>query len=85
MKSASICPFMAVRKQYYTSNSHSSIAYSTICSIALRLLIARRRGLSVRTMIVWAWKYGFNVRAIVTKAKASFSIGGYLSSVPQSA
>ena len=41
--------------------------------------------MSVRTTIMWAWKYGFSLQAAVAKAKASFSIGGYLSSTPRSA
>ena len=32
-----------------------------------------------------AWKYNLSFRAIVTNAKASFSIGRYFSSTPQSA
>ena len=52
MKSATTCPFMAVHKQYYTSNSFSSIAHRVICPVAPRLLIALRRGLSIRTIIV---------------------------------
>jgi len=32
-----------------------------------------------------AWNYGLSFQAIVANAKASFSIGGYLSSAPRSA
>ena len=66
-------------------NSLSSIAYNAIRLVASRLLIARRRGLSVKTITVWAWKYGLSLRAAVTKVKARFSIGGYLSSASRSA
>ena len=67
------------------SNLLNFIAHSANHSAALRLLIARRNGLSVRAITVWAWKYGLSLRAAITKAKVSFSIGGYLSSTPQSA
>ena len=48
-------------------------------------VIALRRGLSIRTTIVYAWKYGLSFCIAVTSAKASFSIGGYFSSAPRSA
>ena len=64
------------------SNSLNFITYRVIHLAASRLLIAHCKGLSVRTIIVWAWKYGLSLQATVTKAKASFSIGGYLSSAP---
>ena len=67
------------------SNSLNSIAHSNNHSATLGLLIARCNSLSVRTIIVWAWKYGLSLRAAVTKEKVSFSIGGYLSSTPRSA
>ena len=85
MKSATTCPLMAVREQYCMSNSLNFITYSVIRLAALGLLIARHKGLSVRTITVWAWKYGLSLQAAVTKAKVSFSIGGYLSSAPPSA
>ena len=62
------------------SNSLSSIAHSAIHLVASRLVIARRKGLLVRTTTVSAWKYGLSLRATVIKARVSFSIGGYLSS-----
>ena len=67
------------------SNLLNSIAHNAFCPAASRLLIAHHRGLSVRMTIVWAWKYDLSLWATVTKAKASFSIGGYLTSIPQSA
>ena len=85
MKSATICPFTTVRGLYYTSNSFSSIAYKAILPAAYRLLIALFKGWSVRTTIVWAWKYGLSFRAAVISAKANFSIRGYLSSTPRNA
>ena len=53
--------------------------------MALGVLIACHKGLLVRTIIVWAWKYGLSLKATITKVKASLSIGRYLSSAPQSA
>ena len=85
MKLGTTCPLMAVCGQYYTSNSLNSIAHSAICPAASGLLIAHYKGLSVRTITMWAWKYGLSLRAAITKANASFSIGGYLSSAPRSA
>ena len=64
------------------SNSLNSIAYNAICPAASGLLIALRRGLSIRTTTVWAWKYDLSLRVAVTKAKANFSIEGYFSSMP---
>ena len=49
------------------------------------LLIAFRNGWLVSITIVWAWKYGRSFLTAVTKANASFSKGGYLSSAPLSA
>ena len=85
MKSATTWPFMALRRWYYTSNSLNSITHSAICLVDSGLLIARRIGLSIKTTIAWAWKYGLSLSAVVTKVKASFSIGEYLSSMPRSA
>ena len=72
-------------KSQPNSSREGSLAHSANCPTASGLLIARRNGLSVRNIIVWAWKYGLSLRAAVTKAKASFSIGKYLSSTPRSA
>ena len=62
------------------SNLLNSMAESANRPTASGLLIARRRGLSVRTTTVWTWKYGLSLRVAVTNTKASFSKGGYLSS-----
>ena len=67
------------------SNLLNSMAQSANLPATSRLLIAHHKGLSIRTTTVWAWKYGLSLRAIVTNAKASFSMGGYLSSALQSA
>ena len=85
MKSATICPFTAVRGRYCSSNSLSTIAHKAILPIASRLLIAFFKGWSIKTMMVWAWKYGLSFHAAVTSAKANFSILGYLSSAPRNA
>ena len=76
MKLATTYPFMAICGRYCMSNSLNFIAHSAICPTALGLLITLHRGLSVRTTIVWAWKYSLSLRAVVTNAKASFSIRG---------
>ena len=80
MKSAITCSFIAIRGWYCMSNSLNSITHSVIRSMASRLLIALRIGLSIRMITVCAWKYGLSFRAAITNVKASFSIGGYLSS-----
>ena len=85
MKSATICPFTAVRGWYCMSNSLSSIAHKAIIPAASGLLMALFKGWFVKTMMVWAWKYGLSFCAAVTSAKANFSILGYLSSAPRKA
>ena len=85
MKSATTYPLIVVRGRYYTSNSLNSISHNAIHPTALGLLIALHRGLSIKTITMCAWKYGLSFRAIVTNAKESFSIYGYLSSSPRSA
>ena len=85
MKSATICPFTAVQGRYCTLNSLSSIALKAILSVASGLLIALFKGWSVRTTIVWAWKYGLSFRAAIISAKANFSILGYISSASRKA
>ena len=85
MKSVTTCRLMALRGRYYMLNSLNSIAHSAIHLAALRLLIARCKSLSVKKTTVWSWKYALSLWATVTKAKASFSIGRYLSSAPRSA
>ena len=85
MKSATIYPFTAVHGRYCMSNLLSSIAYKAILPTASGLFMALFKGWSVKTMMVWAWKYDLSFRATVTSAKANFSILGYLSSAPQKA
>ena len=85
MKSTTICPFTAVCGQYCMSNSLSSIAYKAILPAASGLLMTLFKGWSIKTMMVWAWKYGLSFCAIVTTAKANFFILGYLSSAPRNA
>ena len=85
MKFATICPFTAVHGRYCTSNSLSLIAHKAILPAASGLLMVLFKGWSVRTMMVWAWKYGLSFRTTVTSAKANFSILGYLSSAPRNA
>ena len=85
MKSATTFPIMALWGRYCMSNSLYSIAHSAIHPVASGLLITRCKGLSVKTITVWAWKYGLSLWAAITKAKASFSISGYLSSTQRSA
>ena len=52
------------------SKSLSSIAHSVIHPAASELLIAHRKGLSVRMTIVRVWKYGLSLQATIIKAKA---------------
>ena len=85
MKSATICPFTAVHGRYCTLNSLSLIVLKAILSVASGLLIALFKGWSVRTTIVWAWKYGLSFRAAIISAKANFSILGYISSASRKA
>ena len=85
MKFATICPFIADHGRYCTSNSLSLIAHKAILPAASGLLIALFKGWSIRTMMVWAWKYGLSFYAAVTSANANFSILGYLSSAPRNA
>ena len=80
MKSAITCPFIAMRGRYYISNSPNSTTHNAIRPAALGLPIAFLRGLSVRLIIICAWKYGLRFHTAVTNAKVSFSIWGYLSS-----
>ena len=54
MKSTMICPLMAVSGQYWMSNSLNSMAHSANRLAVSGLLIARRKGLSVRTITMWA-------------------------------
>ena len=84
IKLATTCPFMVVHSQYYISNSFNSTTHNAIRPAASKLLITLRKGLSIRTTIVCAWKYNLSFRATVTNAKESFSFGGYFFPTPRS-
>ena len=66
MKSAITYPFTVVRGQYCMLNSLNLTAHNAIRPAALGLLIALYRGLSIRMIIVCAWKYGLSFRAAIT-------------------
>ena len=85
MKSTTIFPFIAVRRRYCMSNLLSSITHKAILPAASRLLMALFKGWSVKTIMVWVWKYGLSFHAAITSVKAKFSILGYLSSAPRNA
>ena len=85
MKLATTFPFIVVCRQYCMSNSLNSIAHKAIRLVASGLFMTLLKGLSVRTTMVYAWKYGLSFHAVVTNVKARFSIWGYLSSAPQNA
>ena len=82
MKSTKICPLIIVLGLYLISNSVNSMAHfinllevSGLCNICFI-------GCSIGISIVWAWKYGQSLLEMVTNAKTSFSIFGYLFSAP---
>ena len=82
MKFAQIFPLIVVLHLYLMFNSLSSMAHFTslpefsgLCNICFI-------GCSVGISIVWAWKYGRSLLAVVPNARTSFSIFGYLSSAP---
>ena len=85
MKSATTCPFIAVRGRYCILNSLSSITHRAIHPAASGLLMTLFKGWSIKTMMVWACKYDLSFRAAITSMKANFSIWGYLSSAFQNA
>ena len=66
-------------------NSLSSIDHCTSHPAVLGLFMAFHSGWFVRTTMVWAWKYGRSFLIAVMSAKASFSMGEYLSSTPTNA
>ena len=51
------------------SNSLNSIAHSVIHPAASELLISCRKGLLVKTTIVWAWKYGLSFVSCYNQSK----------------
>ena len=85
MKLATTCPFTVTCSRYCMSNLLNSTAHNVIRPVASGLLIALCRGLFVKTTIVCTWKYNLSFHAVVTNAKESFSIWGYLFSAPRSA
>ena len=80
MKSTKACALIVVLGRYWTSNSLSSIAHRTSHPAP-----SFDNSLFVWTTMVCAWMYDLSFRTTVINAKASFSIGGYLPSAPQSA
>ena len=82
MKYAKICPLIAVLNLYLMSNSLSSMAHFTSLSKVSGLYNICFIGCSIGISIVWAWKYCRILLAVVTNARMSFSIFGYLSSTP---
>ena len=82
MKFAKTCPLIAVLGLYLMSNSLSSMAHfmsltevSGLCSICFI-------GCSVGILMIWAWKYGRSLLAVVTNSRTSFSIFEYRSFAP---
>ena len=76
MKFSRTCPLTAVIGLYLMSNSLSSVSHfinlpevSGLCNTCL---------IFVRISIVCAWKYGRSLLGMVTEARISFSIFGYL-------
>ena len=82
MKSAKIFPLIDVLGLYLMSNSLNSIAHFTSLPKVSGLCNMCFIGSSVGILIVWAWKYGRSLLAVVTNARTRFSIFEYLSSTP---
>ena len=82
MKSAKIFPLIVVLGLYLMSNSLSSMAHFTSLPEVYGLCNICFIGCSVGISIVWAWKCGRSLLAVVTNARTSYSIFGYLSSTP---
>ena len=82
MKSAKICPLIAILGLYLMSNSLSSMAHFTSLLEVFGLCNICFIGCSVGISIVWAWKYDQSLLVVVINAWTSFSIFGYLSSSP---
>ena len=82
MKYAKTCPLIDVLGLYLMSNSLSSMTHfsslpkvSGLCNYLLHWVFCRN-------LDGVAWKYGRGLLAVVTNARTSFSIFGYLSSAP---
>ncbi|GJU11145.1 hypothetical protein Tco_1133541 [Tanacetum coccineum] len=73
-KSITTCPFIALLREYDMSYAPNSTAHLDNLPDVFRLLKIYFMGLSVMTLIVWAWKYLLNLLAACTNANASFSI-----------
>ena len=82
MKYAKICPFIVVLGLYLMLDSLSSMAYFTSLLKVSGLCNICFIGCFVGISMVWAWKYGRSLLAVVTNARTSFSIFRYLSSAP---
>ena len=82
MKSAKTCPLIVVLGLYLMSNSLSSMAHFTSLPEVSGLCNICFIRYSIRSSMVWAWKYGRSLLVVVTNARTSFSIFGYLSSAP---
>ena len=82
MKSAKIWTLITVLGLYLMSNSLSPMAYFTSLPKVSSLCNICFIGCSIGILIVWAWKCGRSLLAVVTNARTSFSIFVYLSSTP---
>ena len=72
MTSAKIFPLIVVLVLYLMSNSLSSMAYFTSLPEVYDLFNICFIGCSVRISIVWVWKHGRSLLAVVTNARTSF-------------
>ena len=82
MKSAKIFPLIAVLGLYLMLNSLSFMTHFTSLLEVSGLYNICFIRCSVGISIVRAWKYGRSLLAVVTNARTSFSIFGYLSFSP---
>ena len=82
MKYAKTCPLTVFLGLYLILNSLNSMAYFTSLLKVSGLCNIFFIGCYVGISMVWAWKYGRSLLAVVTNARTSFSIFRYLSSAP---
>ena len=82
MKSVKTYPLIYVLGLYLMSNSLSSMTHFTSLPEVSGLCNICFIGCSVGISMLWAWKYGRSLLAVVTNVITSFSIFGYLSSAP---
>ena len=73
MKSTKIFPLIAVLGLYLMSNSLNSMVHFTSLPEVFGLCNICFIGCYVGISIVWAWKYGRSLLAVVTNARTSFS------------